>query len=335
MTSRHGDKVVLSCMRNEGMFLLEWVAYYRAIGFDKAVIVTNNCTDGTDLMLDRLDQMGYLRHLRNDWRGAGRPQMESLRIAREEVDDLIEAEWCLHVDSDEFLDVTCGDGHVDDLLDLIPPTEAIAIAWRLFGNNGHAIWPGGLVTENFTRARAEPAWNSCLHKSLFKARKFSSISIHMPKHPTHPKVRQHNTRGTAITTDSLFKPAHERHRKMDRTELTWDNAQINHYAIRSDDTFLMKNDRGAANTKGLGKYFMDSIFYLRCNRNEVEDASITRMIPRLREELAALREDPILYHLEQAALHWFHDRRDRILTPAKVAEWTAPPMDEGAAEAAE
>ncbi|PIV73414.1 MAG: hypothetical protein COW55_13110 [Rhodobacteraceae bacterium CG17_big_fil_post_rev_8_21_14_2_50_65_11] len=335
MTSRHGDKVVLSCMRNEGMFLLEWVAYYRAIGFDKAVIVTNTCTDGTDLMLDRLDQMGYVRHLRNDWRGAGRPQMESLRIAREDVDDLIEAEWCLHVDSDEFLDVTCGDGHVDDLLDLTPPTEAIAIAWRLFGNNGHAIWPGGLVTENFTRARAEPAWNSCLHKSLFKARKFSAISIHMPKHPTHPKVRQHNTRGHAITTDSLFKPAHERHRKMDRAELTWDNAQINHYAIRSDDTFLMKNDRGAANTKGLGKYFMNSIFYLRCNRNDVEDASITRMIPRLREELAVLREDPILHHLEQAALHWFHDRRDRLLTPAKIAEWTAPPMDPETAEAAE
>ena len=66
MESRHGSKVVLSCMRNEGMFLLEWIAYYRVIGFEKAVVVTNNCTDGTDLMLDRLEQMGYVRHLRND-----------------------------------------------------------------------------------------------------------------------------------------------------------------------------------------------------------------------------------------------------------------------------
>ncbi|RFU12704.1 glycosyltransferase family 2 protein [Rhodobacteraceae bacterium W635] len=335
MISHHGDKVVLSAMRNEGMFLLEWIAYYRAIGFDKAVIVTNNCTDGTDLMLDRLEQMGYARHLRNDWRGAGRPQMESLRIAREDVDDLVAAEWCLHVDSDEFLNVTCGGGHVDDLLDLMPPTEAIAIAWRPFGNNGHAKWPGGLVIENFTRARAEPAWNTCLHKSMFKARKFSTISIHMPKHPTQPKVRQHNTRGTAITTDSLFKPAHERHRKMERAELTWDNAQINHYTIRSDDTFLMKNDRGTGNSKELGRHFMHSLFYQRLNRNDVEETSILRLVPRVREELEKLREDPILHHLEQAALHWFLDRRDRILTPEQIAEWTAPPEDEGMAEAAE
>ncbi|MFO7920541.1 MAG: hypothetical protein R6U99_06955, partial [Nioella sp.] len=81
--------------------------------------------------------------------------------------------------------------------------------------------------------------------------------------------------------------------------------------------------------------FKGSIFYHRCNRNDVEDRSILRMLPRLREELAALREDPILYHLEQATLHWFHDRRERILTPERIAEWTAPPLDEGAAEAAE
>lgn len=335
MDSRHGSKIVLSCMRNEGMFLLEWIAYYRVIGFEKAVIVTNNCTDGTDLMLDRLEQMGYVRHLRNDWRGSGRPQMESLRMAREDIDDLELAEWCLHVDSDEFLDVTCGEGHVDDLLDLIPPTETVAIAWRPFGNNGHKTWPGGLVTENFTRARAEPAWNSCLHKALFKARKFNAVSIHMPKHPSHPKVRNHNTRGHAITTDSLFKPAHERHRKMDRNELTWDNAQINHYAVRSDDTFLMKNDRGAANTLELGKYFMDSIFYTRSNRNDVEDTSILRMLPKLRDELEELREDLILHHLEQAALHWFYERRDRLLTPEKIAEWTTDPADLPQAAAAE
>ncbi len=323
--SSHGSKVVLSCMRNEGMFLLEWIAYYRVIGFEKAVIVTNNCTDGTDLMLDRLEQMGYVRHLRNDWRGSGRPQMESLRIAREEADELVEAEWCLHVDSDEFLDVKLGNGHVDNLLDIMPPTETISIAWRPFGNNGHERWPGGLVMENFTKARETPAWNTCLHKAMFKARKFSAISIHMPKHPTHAKIRHHNTRGNEVSADSLFKPAHERHRKMDRAELTWDNAQINHYAIRSDDTFLMKNDRGAANTQGLGKYFMGSLFHHRLNRNDVTDDSILKTVDLVRDELEEMREDLILYHLEQAALHWFYERRDRILTPEKIAEWTADP----------
>jgi len=43
-----------------------------------------------------------------------------------------------------------------------------------------------------------------------------------------------------------------------RAELTWDNAQITHYGVRSDDTFLMKNAPGGGNTLGLGKYLMDS-----------------------------------------------------------------------------
>ena len=50
-----GQKLVLSTMKNEGPFVLEWVAHHRAIGFDGFVIFSNDCTDGTDRILDRLD----------------------------------------------------------------------------------------------------------------------------------------------------------------------------------------------------------------------------------------------------------------------------------------
>ena len=65
------------------------------------------------------------------------------------------------------------------------------------------------------------------------------------------------------------------------------------------------------------------------------DDSILRLIPKVQEELEELRDDLILHHLEQAALHWFYERRDRILTPEKIAEWTTDPADLAVAEAAE
>ncbi|NHX28195.1 glycosyltransferase family 2 protein, partial [Escherichia coli] len=63
--SRHGRKIIVSTMKNEGPYILEWIAYHRAIGFDDFVLFSNDCTDGTNLILNRLDQMGIVQHFDN------------------------------------------------------------------------------------------------------------------------------------------------------------------------------------------------------------------------------------------------------------------------------
>ncbi len=68
---------VLATMKNEGPFLLEWVAHHKALGFDDIVICTNDCADGTDAMVRRLAEMGLARHhetvKRGSSRSSGRP----------------------------------------------------------------------------------------------------------------------------------------------------------------------------------------------------------------------------------------------------------------------
>ncbi|MFN6951607.1 MAG: glycosyltransferase family 2 protein [Albidovulum sp.] len=49
---------VASCMKDEGPFILEWLAWHRAAGVTDFVTFTNDCTDGTDRLLDRLDMLG-------------------------------------------------------------------------------------------------------------------------------------------------------------------------------------------------------------------------------------------------------------------------------------
>ena len=53
-------------VRNEGAFLLEWVAHHLGIGFTDLVILSNDCDDGTDRMLDRLAEIAPVHHLRNE-----------------------------------------------------------------------------------------------------------------------------------------------------------------------------------------------------------------------------------------------------------------------------
>ncbi len=48
----------VSMMKDEGPFVLEWIAHHLAVGFTDLVVYTNDCSDGTDDMLIRLEEMG-------------------------------------------------------------------------------------------------------------------------------------------------------------------------------------------------------------------------------------------------------------------------------------
>jgi len=50
---------VVSTMRNEGPFVLEWVAHYKALGFDDIVVCTNDCEDTTAELLLVLQDHGF------------------------------------------------------------------------------------------------------------------------------------------------------------------------------------------------------------------------------------------------------------------------------------
>ena len=53
-TSRHGNVVLTTMAKDEGPYLLEWVAYHHLLGFTDILFLTNDCSDGTDEMLDAL-----------------------------------------------------------------------------------------------------------------------------------------------------------------------------------------------------------------------------------------------------------------------------------------
>ncbi|MGB0798558.1 MAG: glycosyltransferase family 2 protein, partial [Planktomarina sp.] len=100
---------VVSAMRNEGPFLLEWIAHMRAIGVTDFVIYSNDCDDGTDQMLASLDQQGILHHIPQTVDGGASPQWQALRSAWKQ-DAVKSADWVMVCDVDEFMNVHIGQG---------------------------------------------------------------------------------------------------------------------------------------------------------------------------------------------------------------------------------
>ena len=47
-TEKVAEKVIVACMRDEALFVVEWVAHHLAVGFDRIIVYTNDCSDGTD-----------------------------------------------------------------------------------------------------------------------------------------------------------------------------------------------------------------------------------------------------------------------------------------------
>lgn len=319
---------VMACMRNEAMFVAEWVAYHLVIGFDQIYVCTNNCTDGTAQILDRLAQLAPLYHIDNDDLEGLAPQRAGVKKVLSHP-ALAAAEWLLHIDADEFLNITHGAGKLADLLPVIEAFDAAAFTWRLFGDSGITNWTGGLVTERQTWAEQRQYDFSAMQKTMFRPEVFAEGIDHMPKVPLLPNLRLCNARGMKLNSEALYDPKTSDHRVAFGREINrrrhfgWDGAVINHYAVRTQDLFLMKNVRGDGIGSNHGsRYHLHSRWHRAANRNEVQDHSIQRHLPAVTSLLTKWRRDAAFAKLESSSLQNFETMRNFWLTPENIHAWT-------------
>jgi hypothetical protein len=303
-----GKRLIVTTMKNEGPFMLEWVAYNRAIGFTDFLIYTNDCADGTDAIADRLADMGLAHHRENAFRKGGRPQGTALKAARKEP-VYREAAWLICADCDEFLNIRAGQGHLDDLFAAVGPADAISVCWKLFGNGGHVAYTEDLITERFTRCCGEqefPNYRARGMKTLVRnTERFSHLRIHRPAF--------HLDRGDVAWVDGGGRPMPDLY--LDggwnaHAGFTHDLARMHHYAVRSVDSFLVKRDRGRTNHVGDDQ---GVAYWASMNFNSTRDTSIHARLPALRRELDALLQDPELARLHAAACDWHRGRISALL----------------------
>ncbi|WP_238991677.1 glycosyltransferase family 2 protein [Gemmobacter caeruleus] len=287
-----GRTAIVTTMKNEGPFILEWLAYHRAIGVDDFLIYTNDCTDGTDTMLELLMRKGIVQHRINPYVPGGelKPQHAALQAAEQEP-VMQNCGWGICMDVDEFIDVKIGDGTLAALYQAMGDANMISLTWRLFGNADVHAYDDRFLIEQFDRCAPElvrkphQAWG---FKTLFRNIDiYKKLGVHRPKGlrpDLWSEVRWLNGSGRPMPREAY------RNAWRSTTETYgYDWVQLNHYAVRSAESFLVKRDRGRVNhvdrDQGLNYWF-------RMNHNLDEDRSIQRMIPAARAEYDRLLADP-------------------------------------------
>ncbi|SLN38637.1 hypothetical protein ROJ8625_01784 [Roseivivax jejudonensis] len=303
-------RVIVGCMKNEAPYIVEWVAYHRAIGVDRFLIYTNGCTDGTDAILQRLDALGVVEHRDNDdWKGNS-PQQHALNSALKEP-VIRDAEWILHIDVDEFVNVRCGDGTLDAFLDRVPDATNVAMTWRLFGHNGVTRLEDRFVIDQFDSCaprfcpKPHTVWG---YKTMFRnIGAYAKISCHRPNKldpALEDRVRWVNGSGEDIT-----RHAARNGWRSSKASIGYDLIQLNHYALRSAESFLIKRQRGRAlhvdRSIGLN-------YWIRMDWSGNRDITIKRNLPRLRAEYDRLMADPELARLHAEGLAWHRAKADEL-----------------------
>ncbi|MFC0511029.1 glycosyltransferase family 2 protein [Asaia spathodeae] len=238
---------LLATARDEGLYLLEWIAHHRRIGVEQFFIYTNDLTDGSDAMLRALAAAGEIIWIDNSGAAPERINMQDKAYdhALMILPEILDYRWCLVVDLDE---VVLPGADVDYCL---PPlladreregAEAIAMSWRVLTPNGHLTWAPGLSAERFVETETHP-----LIKTVFRTNLFSGASAH------HPTSRD-RTFVPYMTIDG------ERQKNGDLTDHDVNfaakptiNAAICHYHVRSLEEYVWKFARGENDNTGVLK----------------------------------------------------------------------------------
>ena len=297
---------IITSVKNEGAVLLEWLAHHRTVGFTDFLVFSNDCDDGTDTILDRLQQMGWLTHIPNPGPWDEGPQWAALKSA--DRHPLVQtSDWLMVLDVDEFVNIHAGARTLAALHSAAPDVDAFAMTWRLFGNAGVVGFEDTPVTQTFTQAAPEVLhwpWRAQMIKTLFRnTGAFRKLGVHRPRNPDAAVVcRWQDPR----LGNRLFSEPGRAHYGL---------MQVNHYALGAMESYIVKCDRGRANREAEA---FDMSYW--CDRNfcTVEDRSILALdSAALRSELLA---DPLLGPLHHSAVGW---RKARFATLMGQEPWRA------------
>jgi len=261
-------------MKNEGPYILEWIAYHRSIGFDDFILFSNDCTDGSNLMLNRLDQIGVVHHFDNPL-GPGMDPQRAAYSRAGKMETARSADWVMIIDADEFVNIHLGDGHIDNLTEACPDADAISLNWRFFGSSGEARMDPAPVTARFTNgSNFETPENGLVwgFKTLFRPRVFDYFGVHRPKFFKDRAITPDMARWVNGSGRDLGAAMHRDGWRTNREQLGYEFGQINHYAIKSREEFLLKRLRGTANSKNKDR--IDTGYWDKFDLNACADTSI-------------------------------------------------------------
>jgi hypothetical protein len=290
---------IVTSVRNEGLGLLEWIAFHRSIGFDTFFVYTNDNTDGSDALLCALADHGIIRIIANSVADGVRVQAKVLEHSLHLLPELRDFEWVFYIDVDEFFVSRCEPdltlaSFFNRLQNAFPGEgpSAVAFNWKWFGSENAFEITDGFLLERFTHS---------IHndhvKSLVRLRDVMSMcKVHVP---------------LLVDGRWLVNSRFEREDPSIHMKPVYSNGQINHYWNKSFQEFALKRARGRISA-GLGAPPLEFKTFFDWGANGSRgnfDPPPARVLDRMKREYDSLRALPGI----NAQLASVRDRCDMLL----------------------
>lgn len=264
---------LVAIAKNEGRYLLEWIAYYKLIGFDRIVIYDNDSDDNGPELLAALAWKGEIEHI--PWPGADEPQPRAYEHAMRMLKGA--KSWIAFLDCDEFLDLRKHETIGEFLADY-PYASGVVVNWLFFGSSGLEHYDPRPVIERFTRSELE---SRPTFKSIVRMVKATGAFINYCHRP--------EVEGEIVTTDGmpLKTPTNPVMSDVGRHDI----AVLNHYFTKSREEFEWKRARGRADRAADAKDKIRPVeTFKQQDINRVETHSILRRLDGVKRELKRLSD---------------------------------------------
>lgn len=261
--------------KNEGPYILEWIAYHQVIGVDKFYIVDNISNDGSSELLCKLHSLGIINRIEYKNEPNEKPQLQAYNKIIQELND--EDEFIAFIDADEFLYPADIDDGITSIINIFKDKDigAIALNWAVYGSS-HCIHPrsDSLVIERFDHRASHDAPVNKHYKSVI--RKSSLISA--GKNPHFFNVDKKYVLSDSSELSELTGVS---------DKICWEGCRVNHYVIKSKNEFFSKKatrGRAAGNNSDL-----NSKFFRNHDMNSVREQYPYSFISKVKDKIDLLK----------------------------------------------
>lgn len=269
---------IAAIVKNEGPYLLEWLAWYRLQGITSFFIADNGSDDGTTALLQAMQRAGLVTTFQFRTPEGVAPQLPAYRRIIRRYGH--RALWFGFFDADEFLrPLPAGSDFAAWLNTLPDKVGAVGVNWACYGSSGRDAPGEGLIHERFTQRGEDKFHRHLIIKSVVRARDFVTTGGNPHDFVIRPGQQIVNTAGQSFG-DLPRRPGSS-------PERVWGVARLDHFVVKSYSEYRSKKaSRGSAT---LNKLARDDNFFAINDASGVTDPSPPAEIAALKAEMAHLR----------------------------------------------